>query len=121
MVETSVIMATYKESIECLKQSIESIINQTYNDFEFIIATSEYMFRKPNKRIFDLALEKAGLSAEDVWYIGDQYEADIVGAGNAGLYPVWYLGAIDMNFEKRDDVFTIESWNELKIMMEENR
>lgn len=37
MVETSVIMATYKESIECLKLSIESIINQTYNDFEFII------------------------------------------------------------------------------------
>ena len=37
MVETSVIMATYKESIQCLKQSIESIINQTYNDFEFII------------------------------------------------------------------------------------
>ena len=37
MVETSVIMANYKESIECLKQSIESIINQTYNDFEFII------------------------------------------------------------------------------------
>ena len=37
MVETSVIMATYKESIECLKQSIESITNQTYNDFEFII------------------------------------------------------------------------------------
>ena len=37
MVETSDIMATYKESIECLKQSIESIINQTYNDFEFII------------------------------------------------------------------------------------
>ena len=91
------------------------------NDFEFIIATSEYMFRKPNKRIFDLALEKAGLSAEDVWYIGDQYEADIVGAGNAGLHSVWYQGAIDMDFEKRDDVFTIESWDELKIMMEENR
>ena len=91
------------------------------NDFEFIIATSEYMFRKPNKRIFDLALEKAGLSAEDVWYIGDQYEADIVGAGNAGLHSVWYQRAIDMDFEKRDDVFTIESWNELKIMMEENR
>ena len=37
MVATSVIMATYDESIECFKQSIESIINQTYNDFEFII------------------------------------------------------------------------------------
>ena len=37
MVETSVIMATYKESIECLKQSIESIINQTYNEFIIIL------------------------------------------------------------------------------------
>ena len=45
---------------------------------------SEYMYRKPNNRIFALALEKAGLQAEDVWYIGDQYECDIVGARNAG-------------------------------------
>ena len=37
MVETSVIMATYKESIECLKQSIESIINQTYTNWNLII------------------------------------------------------------------------------------
>ena len=26
------------------------------NDFEFIVASSEYMFRKPNKMIFELAL-----------------------------------------------------------------
>lgn len=37
MIETSVIMATYKENLEFLKQSIESILNQTYSDFEFII------------------------------------------------------------------------------------
>lgn len=37
MVETSVIMATYKEEIRFLKQSIESILNQTYKDFEYII------------------------------------------------------------------------------------
>ncbi len=35
--EISVIMSTYKESIELLKKSIESILNQTYKDFEFII------------------------------------------------------------------------------------
>ena len=89
------------------------------NDFAFILATSEYMFRKPNKRIFDLALEKAGLSADEVWYIGDQYEADIAGAGNAGIHPVWYLGATDLPYEKRDDVRTIKSWNELKKLIEE--
>ena len=31
--------------------------------FEFILATSEYLVRKPNKRIFWLALEKAGLGS----------------------------------------------------------
>ena len=31
------------------------------NAFEFILTSSHFMFRKPNKRIFDLALEKAGL------------------------------------------------------------
>ena len=83
------------------------------NDFEFIIATSEYLYRKPNKRIFELALEKAELRPEDVWYIGDQYESDIVGAKEAGLVPVWYIGAIDMKYESREDVLTIENWKEL--------
>lgn len=35
--EISVIMATYKEELNLLKDSIESILNQTYRDFEFII------------------------------------------------------------------------------------
>lgn len=83
------------------------------NEFEFIIATSEYLYRKPNKHIFELALEKAGLQAEDVWYIGDQYQCDIVGAKEAGLFPVWYIGAIDMKYEPREDILTIEDWKEL--------
>ena len=58
------------------------------HDFEFIIATSEYMYRKPNRRIFELALEKADLKPEEVWYIGDNYECDVEGARNAGLFPV---------------------------------
>ena len=37
MMEISVIMATYKEKIELLKVAIESILKQTYNNFEFII------------------------------------------------------------------------------------
>ncbi len=35
--ETSVIMATYKESRTLLSEAIESILGQTYTDFEFII------------------------------------------------------------------------------------
>ena len=33
----SVIMSTYKEDEELLRESIESILNQTYKDIEFII------------------------------------------------------------------------------------
>ncbi len=104
---------------EALKNRINSVLPE--NEFEFIIATSEYMFRKPNKHIFELALEKAGLQAEDVWYIGDQYECDVVGARNAGLFPVWYIGAVDFKqpFEKRNEVLAIDSWEVLKSMMEE--
>lgn len=89
------------------------------NSFEFIITSSNYVFRKPNKRIFNLALEKAGLMAEDVWYIGDQYECDIIGAVNAGIKPVWYIGNIDMPYEKKEDVFTIKEWHILESKIEE--
>ena len=83
------------------------------NNFEFIIATSEYMYRKPNKHIFELALEKAELQPEEVWYIGDQYQCDIVGANAAGLFPVWYIGAIDMKYEPKEDILTIGHWKDL--------
>lgn len=89
------------------------------NAFEFIIASSNYIFRKPNKRIFDLALEKAGLLPEDVWYIGDQYECDIKGALNAGLFPVWYIGAMDLPYREDKSILTVKTWRELRQRMED--
>ena len=88
------------------------------NAFEFIITSSNYMFRKPNKRIFDLALEKAELAPEDVWYIGDQYECDIKGALSAGLFPIWYIDAIDLPYTEDKNILTVKSWNELRQRME---
>lgn len=84
------------------------------HSFEFIITSSNYIFRKPHKRIFELALEKAGLAAEDVWYIGDQYECDIKGAYAVGMTPIWYIGAMDLPYEEHEDVVTIRSWKELE-------
>lgn len=97
---------------EAVKERIDNVIPG--HEFEFIIATSEYMFRKPNKRIFELALEKADLLPEDVWYIGDNFECDVVGARNAGIFPVWYLGAKEGTYADRDGVLTIRDWAELR-------
>ena len=89
------------------------------HSFEFIITSSNYIFRKPNKRIFDLALEKAELKPSQVWYIGDQYECDIKGASNAGLFPVWYTGAIDTASPEDETILTVTSWKKLMKLMEE--
>lgn len=97
---------------KALKDRIDGMVPG--HRFEFILASSEYLFRKPNKRIFELALEKAKLSPEEVWYIGDDYECDILGARSAGIYPVWYLGAIDMPYTRQEGALTVESWAELE-------
>ena len=101
------------------KDTNEVCFALTDNHFEFIIATSDYLFRKPNKRIFDFALQRAELKPEDVWYIGDQYEADIKGALGAGLMPVWYQGAIDLPFTADESVLTVQSWKQLREIMDE--
>ncbi len=61
--------------------------------FEFILSTAEYLFRKPNPMIFDFALKKAGLSEKQVWYCGDNVYCDVEGANRVGIQPVWYKGA----------------------------
>ena len=59
------------------------------NRFEFITATSEYGYRKPSPFIFQLALKKAGLEPDKVWYCGDRPDMDVDGAGAVGMFPVW--------------------------------
>lgn len=68
-----------------------------HNAFEFIIASSECMFRKPNPMLFELALKKAGLHANDVWFCGDNIQADVEGSSAIGIFPVWYEDKIMEN------------------------
>ena len=94
-----------------LENRINSLLPQ--NDFEFIVATSEYMFRKPHKRIFELAARKAKLALHDIWYCGDNGVCDIGGAKAAGLFPVWYKGALMGHVAPCSECLTIDDWREL--------
>ena len=71
-----------------LKSRINRLLPE--NHFEFIIASSEYMIRKPNPLLFELALRKAGLEANGVWFCGDSVSKDVAGAVAVGMFPVWY-------------------------------
>lgn len=45
---------------------------------------------KPDKRIFSRAAERMGILPEEICYVGDSFENDIVGAKAAGWNAVWY-------------------------------
>jgi putative hydrolase of the HAD superfamily len=45
--------------------------------------------RKPDRRIFERALERLGVEATNAWYVGDHPVVDIRGASDAGLTAVW--------------------------------
>lgn len=55
---------------------------------EFVVDSGEVGVEKPNPRIFELALDRAGVAASDAAYIGDFYSIDVRGAAAAGLRPV---------------------------------
>jgi len=58
--------------------------------FKFALASGELNAYKPNKVVFEKALELAETSAAETMYVGDNYFADVVGARRVGITPVLY-------------------------------
>ncbi len=58
--------------------------------FSFVLVSGDSGFRKPDERMFRLAVEKMGLPAEEILYIGNDMYRDIYGAKNAGLKCVFF-------------------------------
>lgn len=79
-------------SSKALKDLFDRLLPR--NKFEFVLASSDYLFRKPDSIMFEIGLQKAGLAASEVWYCGDSIEADVYGAKNVGIFPVLYEGTI---------------------------
>lgn len=103
------------EAIACLNTLKESgyrlgIISNAGNDadvqklvdkteireyFEFVITSAACGIRKPNPRIFAIALERLDLGPEDAVMVGDKLGADILGARNASIYSIWVTRRAD--------------------------
>jgi len=65
--------------------------------FDIILISEEVGISKPDKRIFELALEKLNLQPEDVLFIGDDIEKDIGGCQSANIKGVWFNPNMIMN------------------------
>ena len=54
-----------------------------------LIVSQDVGFAKPDPRIFAVALERVGCSAEEAAHVGDSLADDVAGARGAGLFAVW--------------------------------
>ncbi len=53
--------------------------------FQQVINSEDAGYRKPSKEIFEFAMKKANASPEQSLMVGDDWDADIIGARNAGI------------------------------------
>ena len=91
------------------------------NKYEFIMSSCDYFFRKPNRYMFDIAIEKSGLPPDEIWYCGDNPAFDVIGAYNAGIFPVWYDNDTDKKSERKApscEHLHIKEWDELIGLLE---
>ena len=58
--------------------------------FDFSLAGGEVDIYKPEPGIFEHALQRVNLTAQETVYVGDNYFADVIGSRRAGLKPVLY-------------------------------
>ena len=84
------------------------------DDFDLIIVSEEAGIKKPNVKIFEKAIEKLELRADECIYIGDHPINDIEGAGRAGMETIWF----EVNQPWREEVkiqpkYTIKQLSEL--------
>jgi len=57
--------------------------------FDFILTSAACSYRKPHPKIFELALANWHFLPSEAVMVGDNLDADVRGAKNAGLYAIW--------------------------------
>ncbi len=86
--------------------------------FTHVVLSEAAKALKPDKRIFEYALGLNGAKASETIMIGDSYEADVVGAKNAGIDQIYFNPTIIENLRKENPpTFSIVKLEEiLKIL-----
>jgi len=93
----------------------KKLINSGIHDYFSTVTTSEEAgVKKPHQQIFETALKKSSATAENSIMIGDNLEADCIGAKNCGIKPIFfdYYGN-----RKNIDIIHIKTLNELKVYL----
>lgn len=68
---------------------------------DFIVTSEEAGAEKPDPRLFDLCVKKAGCRPEECVFIGDSLKKDVIGPSKCGLKGTWYCPKAKENGEKQ--------------------
>jgi len=72
--------------------------------FDFILTSASCSYRKPHRRIFELALANWYLLPGEAVMVGDSLTADVQGAQSVGMYGVWLNRRADPQMEMQESV-----------------
>jgi FMN phosphatase YigB (HAD superfamily) len=61
--------------------------------FAWVVTSVDAGFRKPAPQFFDFALRKCGLARDEVLFVGNQLDTDVVGGQEYGIRTVWLDGS----------------------------
>ncbi|RIW38339.1 HAD family hydrolase [Bacillus salacetis] len=88
--------------------------------FEVIIISEEAGCRKPDERIFKLALDRLNVQPEDTLLVGDDLQKDISGCQNVNIKGVWFNPYRIENNTEIQPFAEIQSLSELFSIIEAN-
>ncbi|UNK16371.1 HAD family hydrolase [Paenibacillus sp. N3/727] len=90
---------------------IEELLIKTNmrNNFEFIVSSIGFGWRKPDPRIYKYAIDNSGCEAQEILFIGDDYENDYVAPRKSGMNSLW----LNKFHKKRDDIDQVHDFYEI--------
>lgn len=77
--------------------------------FQVLLISGELGFRKPHPSVFSSLSEQLDIAPEKILFVGDDPDADVDGAREAGLIPVWTTCVRDQNLPNAESILPKET------------
>jgi FMN phosphatase YigB (HAD superfamily) len=84
------------------------------SSFSHILVSGDSGIHKPDRRVFATMLRHVQAAPEQAVYVGNSYQADIIGAHDAGMWSVWVTSDGEKDPEKTAADMTIAQLSELR-------
>jgi len=96
---------------ECVDKLLEKHGLNTF--FDVVVVSGAVNKRKPSPEIFQKALKKLDVSAENTVFVGDTVDADVIGPKAAGMKSIFIERRVQEGAEQACPNQTIKSLSEL--------